>query len=107
MLDFKSFNSSFDFVIGVESAYSDSGEINALAFISQRNGLPFGKEIVLVGKNTQTKVRAFAVDYHLYVMRTDMKTGNTRIFEYYAPHGLLLVEASKIVDWHHQTHIDF
>lgn len=108
MLDFKPIEKHFDFGMGVESASADATEKSALAYMESITVIPFGGHTTFYGKfkRKKTKVLAFAAEFYLYVIRVDMKTKNARIYQYYAPYGILLAEAIKIGRWHHESHVD-
>lgn len=106
-LQFQDFQTYFDFVIGIESASTDAHESDALGFIVNQEALSFGNSTTLQGKNKRTIVRTFIAEHYVYVLRTDASTKKTRIFRYFAPHGLTIKEAIMISDWHHKTHVDF
>ncbi len=104
--DFKSFEPSFDFAKGIEAAVADNHSPFAAAYMVYLKAKPFGYAQVHQKADSKTgfvkteKVEAFSDKQILYICRTIGDV--TRIFKYFAPTGLLLVEAFQIAEEHYK-----
>jgi hypothetical protein len=104
-LDFQSFDSLFDFAPGVESYVAETHEPYAVAYLAYLGARPFGQARIHQkaesdGSIKSEKVEAFSDNQFLYVCRTI--NGITRVFKFFAPTGLLLIEACKISEEHYK-----
>ncbi|HDZ58182.1 MAG TPA: hypothetical protein ENI17_02890 [Pseudomonas xinjiangensis] len=104
--EFQPLKPVFDFAFGIEACVAITEEPDALVFLLRIGVHPFGDTKIhpLKAKDGSTKtekVQAFSEKQFLYVCRTIGLV--TRIFRYYAPTGLLLVEACRIAEEHYQT----
>lgn len=104
-LNFQSFDSIFDFAPGVGSAVAETHEPYAIAYLTYLGAKPFGHAQVHQkaqsdGSIKSEKVEAFSDKQFLYVCRTI--NGITRVFKFYAPTGLLLIEACRIAEEHYK-----
>jgi hypothetical protein len=103
-LDFQSIDASLAYA-GVEVAVATTHEPYAAAYMTYLGAKPFGLPRIHQKANSagvikSEKVEAFSEKQFLYVCRS--LDGITKVYQYFAPTGLLLMEAAKIAQEHYE-----